>query len=124
MNNSDKTIIQEKQAGKGHRFEMKERALLIEVSSQNFGRIHLLDKPINWIGRGKECAIQLKDDEISKIHCSIRIDLEGFITIEDEDSTNGTLVNGKKLKKARNLNFSDRIVVGQTIFRFLREESL
>lgn len=124
MSNEEKTVIQEHKVAKGHRFVMKDRALLIEVSPQNFGRIYKLDQPVTIIGRDKSCHIQLDDEECSKEHCSIRVDEEGFLTIEDEGSTNGTLVNGKKLKKPRLLNFVDRIVVGQTIFRFLREESL
>lgn len=124
MSDQEKTVIQEHKIAKGHRFVMKDRALLIEVSPKNFGHIYKLDQPVTFIGRDKECHIKLDDEECSKVHCSIRVDSEGFLSIEDEGSTNGTLVNGKKLKKARLLNFVDRIVVGQTIFRFLREETL
>ncbi|MDA3850481.1 MAG: FHA domain-containing protein [Spirochaetaceae bacterium] len=124
MEIEEKTMIQEHPEGKGHGFKMKKKAILVLVSSENFGKSYNLDRVVNLLGRGRECVVRVKDSECSKVHCSINRDEEGYFTIEDEKSTNGTLVNGKKLKKSRALNFGDRIVVGHSIFRFLKEEAL
>ena len=123
-NREDKTLIQEHPEGKGRGFRMKERGLLVQVSGKDLGRTYLLDGVVNLIGRGRECQIRLKDSEISQVHCSVRMDESGALLLEDEGSTNGTLVNGKPLKRARALNFGDRVVIGTTILRFLREETL
>lgn len=120
----ERTLIQTRPEAKGHGFKMKERALLVQVSAQSLGKVHVLDRMVNLIGRGQDCQIQVRDDEISMVHCSIHVDTTGTMMIEDEGSSNGTLVNGKKLKRPKALNFGDRIVMGKTIFRFLREESL
>lgn len=49
------------------------------------------------IGRGDDCDIRIDDESVSTHHCSlVRNDL-GVYTIIDEESTNGTEVNGKTI---------------------------
>lgn len=63
------------------------------------------------IGRGRECAIVFDDATVSKWHARLNIDGSGAI-VEDLTSTNGTLVNGRRIEAARRLKRSDRIGIG------------
>ncbi len=68
------------------------------------------------IGREKECFIRLFSSEISRRHCAIR--LQGHeLTIEDLNSSNGTLVNGMVIEEAVTLRSGDRIKVGPAEFQ-------
>jgi pSer/pThr/pTyr-binding forkhead associated (FHA) protein len=65
------------------------------------------------IGRDQECDIPIPDEQISKVHCRIRV--EGPVaTIVDAGSRNGTCVNGRRLvpNVAQRLKSLDEIEVG------------
>jgi pSer/pThr/pTyr-binding forkhead associated (FHA) protein len=53
------------------------------------------------IGRQPPCALVLSDTNVSRIHCRVfKGATGGRFWIEDLDSTNGTLVNEKKIRRA------------------------
>ena len=59
---------------------------------------------------------------MSSEHCRVSTRAnEGFM-IEDCGSTNGTLLNGRRIEKPVELSYGDRISVGSTLIRFYREE--
>jgi diguanylate cyclase (GGDEF)-like protein len=72
------------------------------------------------IGREKNNRISLEDEKVSKKHCEVSIirtwDLEEVI-LKDLDSTNGTYLNGKPIRKAV-LKTGDKIGLGDTVLRF------
>ena len=71
------------------------------------------------IGRNPTTDITLLDEGISREHALILFDAELMTyTIEDLQSTNGTKVNGKRVRSAT-LSPNDEIQVGQTRFRFV-----
>jgi len=71
------------------------------------------------IGRNPTTDVTLLDENISREHSIILYDDEsGSYTIEDLQSTNGTKVNGKKVRSV-GLNDDDEIEIGHTRFRFL-----
>ena len=73
------------------------------------------------IGRNPTTDITLLDEGISREHAIILCDEDGAYSIEDLQSTNGTKVNGKRIRSCT-LADGDEIVIGQTAFRFgLRE---
>jgi pSer/pThr/pTyr-binding forkhead associated (FHA) protein len=75
------------------------------------------------IGRNPSTDITLLDESISREHAIVAWDEEsGAFTIEDLQSTNGTHVNGKRVRSAT-LADGDEIRVGHTRFRFLVPES-
>ena len=63
------------------------------------------------LGRGRECTIVFDDASVSKSHARVHID-GGIATIEDLDSTNGTMLNGKRLEGKAALQRGDRIGLG------------
>ncbi|MEI6043860.1 MAG: FHA domain-containing protein [Chloroflexota bacterium] len=71
------------------------------------------------IGRNPNIAIPIPDEEVSRVHCSLEYTKEGF-TVMDENSTNGTRINGEKLEphKPFKLHQDDQISLGHTSFIF------
>jgi pSer/pThr/pTyr-binding forkhead associated (FHA) protein len=64
------------------------------------------------IGRS-EGDLQLKDSKSSREHAKIVIDSNGVANIEDLDSSNGTLLNGVRIKRAL-LKAGDVITIGKS----------
>ncbi|HWH55175.1 MAG TPA: DUF3662 and FHA domain-containing protein [Gaiellaceae bacterium] len=83
------------------------------------GRRHELDKRRAVIGRSKDCDIQVSDPNASRRHAEIRQEGAAHWVI-DLDSTNGTEVNGRRLKRAK-LRPGDTITIGATELVFRRE---
>jgi len=70
------------------------------------------------IGRNPTTDITLLDEGISREHALILYDEGvGGYSVEDLQSTNGTKVNGKRVRSAE-LNDGDELQVGQTRFQF------
>ena len=53
------------------------------------------------LGRGSDCDIVFEDASVSKMHAVISITYYDDLTIEDQDSKNGTFINDRKIKKAK-----------------------
>jgi pSer/pThr/pTyr-binding forkhead associated (FHA) protein len=70
------------------------------------------------IGRSSELDIVLVEDMVSRKHAKITL-TGSKITIEDLGSTNGTFVNGEKVKSSR-LKEGDRILVGTSILKLVK----
>jgi pSer/pThr/pTyr-binding forkhead associated (FHA) protein len=71
------------------------------------------------IGRNPKTDITLLDENISREHAIVLLDEEtGTHTIEDLQSSNGTKVNGKRIRSA-DLVDADEVEIGNTRFRFL-----
>lgn len=71
------------------------------------------------IGRNPTTDITLLDEGISREHAVLLFDEDapGYV-IEDLASTNGTKLNGKRIRSAP-LSEGDEIQIGQTLFRFV-----
>lgn len=70
------------------------------------------------IGRSKDCDISLADGNVSRRHAELSRDGEGF-AIRDLDSTNGTLVNGRRIRREP-VAEGDEITVGTSALRIER----
>jgi hypothetical protein len=78
------------------------------------------DKPI-VVGRSSDLDMVLVEDMVSRRHAKIAY-AGDQITIEDLGSTNGTFVNGEKVKKAR-LKEGDRVLIGTSILKVVAADS-
>jgi hypothetical protein len=78
-------------------------------------RIPIGDDPLT-IGRLAECQVVLSDDSVSRRHAEVRRQDNGIVVV-DLGSTNGTRVNGEKVRE-RWLMDGDQILVGNTTVRF------
>jgi hypothetical protein len=80
-------------------------------------RVVPLDAQITVLGRGAEADIRLSDTGVSRVHAEVR--LEGdVVTVADRGSTNGTAVNGRRVRTAV-LHDGDVVELGATrlVFR-------
>jgi len=75
-----------------------------------------LQGPMIRVGRDASNSIQLHDTEASRHHAEIRC-LENVFTISDLNSSNGTYVNGQRIKQHR-LNSGDQLQMGSTLMLF------
>ena len=69
------------------------------------------------IGRGLECSLTIRDDTMSRHHCKIRRQRNGY-TIEDLDSKNGTFVDGRRITEQIYLHHQAVIRLGRSILVF------
>lgn len=89
---------------------------------------YLLDSEKTYIGRDKsKCQIVLNQSDVSVVHAVITKN-NSMITLEDLNSSNGTILNGNRINKAT-LSHDDEFVIGEVTFTvkirsdFLKEES-
>src|SRR5271165_1098318 len=74
------------------------------------------DKQI-LVGRSSDLDMVLVEDMVSRKHAKIAMQGDQ-IWIEDLGSTNGTFVNGEKIKRAR-LKEGDRVLIGTSILKLI-----
>ena len=66
-------------------------------------------------GRGGECHIRPNSSWVSRQHCMLRV-TETAVQLRDLGSTNGTLINGKRLVGEQMLANGDQIQIGPLVF--------
>ncbi|RIL03922.1 MAG: hypothetical protein DCC71_14755 [Proteobacteria bacterium] len=100
--------------------ESKRAALVIRTGGFEGTRYELAHDE-TLIGRNPTTDITLLDEGISREHAIILFDADrGAYEIEDLESTNGTKVNGRRIRSAR-LAPGDEIQIGHTLFEFVVE---
>jgi pSer/pThr/pTyr-binding forkhead associated (FHA) protein len=72
------------------------------------------------IGRKSDNNLRLEDPYASSHHARLYVKNGKDCIIEDLGSTNGTLLNGKKLNGRHSLNSGDEIKIGGTSFKVIR----
>lgn len=72
------------------------------------------------IGRQSDLDMVLVEDMVSRKHAKITSD-QGLIYIQDMGSTNGTFVNGEKVRQTQ-LKDGDRILIGTSIIKLVAVE--
>ena len=89
---------------------------LIGMTGQNKGTCYYLKGPRVVIGRGDQVDIQIMDSKASREHAEITKLKQDFI-VTDLGSQNGIVVNDLKVNQHKLVD-SDKIIIGQTIFKF------
>jgi FHA domain-containing protein len=72
--------------------------------------------PINSLGRNVNNTIYIEDDFVSANHAMLTFRGRSWF-IEDQGSTNGTLVNGHRIDRPVALSFGDELTVGRVRMR-------
>ncbi len=67
------------------------------------------------IGRGADCDLRLPVPDVSRHHCLIRLMNENAF-LEDLGSSNGTYLNGQRVRSQTQLNSGDLIQLGECQF--------
>lgn len=97
------------------------RARLVVKNGDLEGTSYELAASETLIGRNPASDIALRDEGISREHAIILYDeVNDAYGVEDLQSTNGTQVNGKRVRSAT-LSHGDELRIGRTLFEFVRE---
>ena len=75
------------------------------------GKKFILVSASTLIGRSPQCNIRIEDPKVSVRHAEVIKQDDNFM-LKDLDSSNGTWINGKRLKGADSINNGDRIYMG------------
>jgi pSer/pThr/pTyr-binding forkhead associated (FHA) protein len=74
-----------------------------------------LRRPRTVVGRKKGCKIRIQSESVSRIHCSL-VMAGGRLTAKDLGSSNGTFVNGHRIKE-QVLQAGDTLQIGVIKFQ-------
>lgn len=80
-----------------------------------------LRKTITIVGRKEGCDVRLNHKSVSKQHC-VLVKADGLLLLRDLGSTNGTRVNGKRIRRAA-LNSNDQLSVAGMSFKVMFGET-
>lgn len=99
--------------------EIAGRARLVIRNGGFEGMTYEIEAIETLIGRNPTTDITLLDEGISREHAIIQFDSDtGDYSVEDLQSTNGTKVNGKRVRSSV-LKSGDEVQIGHTRFQFL-----
>ena len=85
------------------------------------GTKHVLEQGSNVLGRGTEADVRLPDTGVSRKHADVQLH-GGIVTVEDLGSTNGTLVNGRRVAR-QDLADGDVIRIGHSVLVYRQDGS-
>jgi pSer/pThr/pTyr-binding forkhead associated (FHA) protein len=71
---------------------------------------------VTTAGRHDECQLRIKSSEVSRKHCQF-FEKNGMLMVKDLKSSNGTLLNGKKIEGQRVLEPGDELTIGPVKLR-------
>jgi hypothetical protein len=83
------------------------------------GTKHVLEQGSNVLGRGTEADIRLPDTGVSRKHADVQL-ARDVVTVEDLGSTNGTLVNGRRVGR-QDLADGDVIRIGHSVLVYRQD---
>ncbi len=69
------------------------------------------------VGRSSEVDLVLAEDLVSRRHARFEVE-NGAVTLQDLGSTNGTFLNGQRVKRSR-LAEGDRILIGSSLLKLV-----
>jgi pSer/pThr/pTyr-binding forkhead associated (FHA) protein len=72
-------------------------------------------KDLTLVGRKEDCDVRLDHKSVSKMHCVI-VKTDGMLFLRDLGSTNGTKVNGQRVRRAALLP-NDQVFIANYKFR-------
>ena len=88
------------------------------VGGKHAGQVIPLNRRKFLIGREQDCQLRPNSEMVSRHHCVFSVD-DYSVRLRDLGSTNGTLVNGERIRKDVVLVAGDRIVIGNLEFELV-----
>jgi pSer/pThr/pTyr-binding forkhead associated (FHA) protein len=88
------------------------RAQLIPIDG---GKPVDIGRDLTLVGRKEECDLRLEHKSVSKMHC-VLVKTDGLLLLRDLGSTNGTRVNGQRVRRAALLP-NDQLAIASYKFR-------
>ncbi len=101
----------------------EKQAYIVFLSGPLVGKIHLLEEGTVRMGRAADIDIPINDLGISRHHLQIQL-RQGVARVKDLGSTNGTYLNGNRVKEAE-LKDGDKIQISSsTIMKFAYQDKV
>ena len=88
------------------------------VGGKHVGQVIPLNRRKFLIGREQDCQLRPNSEMVSRHHCVFSVD-DYSVRLRDLGSTNGTLVNGERIRKDVVLVAGDKIVIGNLEFELV-----
>jgi pSer/pThr/pTyr-binding forkhead associated (FHA) protein len=88
--------------------------VLIVRRGPQSGKVYELTRDVITIGRGSKNDIVIDDNDVSREHCRLVRTSEHY-ELQDNNSTNGTFVNGQRVTTGRELHSGQMIELGEMI---------
>lgn len=86
-----------------------------QLIPQDGGKPLSMDRDLTLVGRGEESDLRLDHKSVSKLHC-VLVKTDGLLFLRDLGSTNGTRVNGQRVRRAALLP-NDRVAFAGFVFQ-------
>ena len=96
--------------------QIQSRGINVYLTLNGANEVALLLQGRAVVGRGNECDVQVKDPGFSRKHFMLEWDGES-VYVSDLGTTNGTVMNGVRLRHKRRLEPGDVLKVGSTEIR-------
>lgn len=93
---------------------------LTVIKGKSTGKDYWIKQEETSIGRSPECDLIIDDDNVSRKHARI-VHISGTFFIYDNESLNGTLLNGRKIVETQ-VQSGDIIKLGETELKFEYEK--
>jgi diguanylate cyclase (GGDEF)-like protein len=90
---------------------------LVIIYGPNLGRRYPLDRRAMELGRDDNNTICIHSDKASRRHARV-VERDGQVWIEDLGSTNGTIVNDRKVRQAP-LSHGDIVNIGSVLLKYI-----
>ncbi len=86
---------------------------LVRINTAQGGKVQSwpLELPA-IVGRGEEASVFIDDESISRSHCQLLLGPDECLVVRDAGSTNGTYVNGDRIKQTHSLVPGDALQLG------------
>ncbi|HKA90884.1 MAG TPA: GGDEF domain-containing protein [Haliangiales bacterium] len=97
--------------------------VVVQGAEVDLGTLVVCDRPVN-LGRDPDVELPLRDGSISRRHCRVEREDDGGYVLMDLGSTNGTRLNGAKIKERQRLADGDKIFLGASVVKFAFADSL
>lgn len=86
------------------------------LTGRHTGNVVDIQQDVFRVGSQAPCELVVQDPAVSRLHCEIRREKDGFYLV-DRESKNGTYVNNVRIERAR-LESGEIIRIGESEFRF------
>jgi adenylate cyclase len=93
-------------------------ARLIVTLPDGTHEVFEIAKPVIKLGRGDRNDLVLADGSVSRFHAEVKRNEQGAVTIVDQGSTNGVIVDGKKIGDETQLADGSQIKIGIFAIKF------
>lgn len=93
--------------------------LVLEIFEGNQKRVYRVLEDSLKVGRSSDCDIRISDTSASRLHCIFQRQGSDMMVL-DNNTPNGTFINGQRLEGFKALKSGDKIIAGNTLIVFKR----